>query len=215
MKLGIFDSGIGGEAIAEALKQEFPDATFQVVNDRTHLPYGDKTPEEIRELTDTAIQPLIQSGSDVIVIACNSATTAAIDWLRRKYPEQKFIGIEPMIKPAAKHTKTGVIAVCATTATLASQSYQTLRKRYAGDLTVLEPDCSAWAKMIEDNQINETQIAETLDELLEAQADVIVLGCTHYHWIKDFILDHVGPDVAVLEPSEAIGRRVKALLQES
>lgn len=210
MRIGVFDSGIGGEAIALSLRQTLPQADVMVVNDRNNVPYGDKTPSEIRQLTDVAIQPLL--GRDVVVIACNSATAAAIDWLRQKYPDQKFVGIEPMIKPAAGLTKSGVIGVCATPATLASDSYQKLLQTYASHLSVIEPDCSTWARMIEHRQVDEDIIRASLDYMLARGVDVIVLGCTHYHWIKSFIIDYVGPDVSVLEPSEAIGRRVTNLL---
>lgn len=212
MHIGIFDSGIGGEAIAKALQQEFPDASFQVVNDRVHLPYGEKSPKQLIELTNNAIQPLLVNHCDVIVIACNSATTAAIGWLREHYPTQAFIGIEPMIKPAAELTKSGVIAVCATPATLASESYARLIKDYGANCTVLEPDCHEWAQMIEENTMNEQRITDMVDEVRTKGVDVIVLGCTHYHWIKEEIVKRAGPDVTVLEPSEAIGRRIRSLL---
>lgn len=210
MKLGIFDSGVGGEAIATALRQSFPTANITTVNDRVHLPYGDKSSDEIRRLTNTAIQPLL--GSDVIVIACNSATTAAIDWLRSTYPDQKFIGIEPMIKTAATATKTGVIAVFATPATLASVRYHELKRQFASTLQVIEPNCSDWARMIEDNTINEQHIQKTVDTCLAANADVIVLGCTHYHWIKIEIEELAKGRATILEPSQAIANRVSELL---
>lgn len=210
MNIGVFDSGIGGEAVANSLRNYFPEAKITVVNDRENLPYGDKTSHQIRLLTDAAIQPLL--GSDVIVIACNSATTAAIEFLRGKYINQKFIGIEPMIKPALNLTKTRIIGVCATPATLGSNSYRMLKDKYARNYQVVEPDCSNWAQMIENNDLNNSEVITVLDEMLANQVDVIVLGCTHYHWIKELIVEYVGPDIQVLEPSEAIGRRVSSLL---
>lgn len=210
MNIGVFDSGIGGEAVAKSLRNYFPEAHITTVNDRDNLPYGDKTAHQIRQLTDAAIQPLL--GSDVIVIACNSATTAAIEFLRRKYTDQKFIGIEPMIKPALNLTKTKVIGVCATPATLGSDSYRLLKDRFVIDCKVVEPDCSNWAQMIENNDLNNSEVTTVLDEMIANQVDVIVLGCTHYHWIKELIVEHVGPGIQVLEPSEAIGRRVFSLL---
>ena len=210
MNIGVFDSGIGGEAVANSLRNYFPEAKITVVNDRENLPYGDKTSHQIRLLTDAAIQPLL--GSDVIVIACNSATTAAIEFLRGKYTNQKFIGIEPMIKPALNLTKTRIIGVCATPATLGSNSYRMLKDKYARNYQVVEPDCSNWAQMIENNDLNNSEVITVLDEMLANQVDVIVLGCTHYHWIKELIVEYVGPDIQVLEPSEAIGRRVSSLL---
>lgn len=210
MNIGVFDSGIGGEAVANSLRNYFPEAKITVVNDRENLPYGDKTSHQIRLLTDAAIQPLL--GSDVIVIACNSATTAAIEFLRGKYTNQKFIGIEPMIKPALNLTKTRIIGVCATPATLGSNSYRMLKDKYARNYQVVEPDCSNWAQMIENNDLNNSEVITVLDEMIANQVDVIVLGCTHYHWIKELIVEYVGPDIQVLEPSEAIGRRVSSLL---
>lgn len=210
MNIGVFDSGIGGEAVANSLRNYFPEAKITVVNDRENLPYGDKTSHQIRLLTDAAIQPLL--GSDVIVIACNSATTAAIEFLRGKYTNQKFIGIEPMIKPALDLTKTRIIGVCATPATLGSNSYRMLKDKYARNYQVVEPDCSNWAQMIENNDLNNSEVITVLDEMIANQVDVIVLGCTHYHWIKELIVEYVGPDIQVLEPSEAIGRRVSSLL---
>jgi glutamate racemase len=210
MKLGVFDSGVGGEAIAISLQTNFPSAKITTVNDRTHIPYGNKSADEIRQLTDEAIQPLL--GSDVIIIACNSATAAAIDWLRKKYVGQKFIGIEPMVKSAAAATKTGVIAVCATPATLKSERYRSLKDTFASHLSVVEPDCSNWAELIEDNLINEQHIDQMIQACIGRGADVIVLGCTHYHWIKEEIVNAVSGKAVVLEPSEAIGLRVKELL---
>jgi len=213
MKLGIFDSGIGGEAVAAALRVTFPDANITTVNDHKNVPYGDKTPEEVIRLTDTAIRPLLAAQCDVIILACNTATAIAIETLRARYPGQKFIGIEPMVKTAAALTKNRTIAVCATPATLASERYRKLVEKYASDLTVIQPDCSQWAYMIENNQINHEKIAHIITTACENGADVVVLGCTHYHWIKDLIIKLAAGRAQVIEPSEAIGRRVAALLQ--
>lgn len=209
LTIGVFDSGIGGEAVANALMVSFPEANIATVNDRKNLPYGNKSPDEVRIFTELAIRPLL--GCDVIIIACNTATTLALPHLRTKYPTQKFIGIEPMIKPAAALTKTGVICVCATPATLASERYQELKRQYAEHRTVIEPDCSTWAWMIEQNAINEQQIEEIITSALSRNADSIVLGCTHYHWIKDLIQTIAGDQAQVLEPSKAIARQVSRL----
>jgi glutamate racemase len=213
MKLGIFDSGIGGEAIAISLHKEFPDAEIITVNDSKNVPYGDKTLEEVTLFTDAAIQPLLKAHCDVIVLACNTATALAIETLRTKYPDQKFIGIEPMIKTAASLTKTNVIAVCATPATLNSSRYQELIKKYGTHLSIIEPDCSSWAYMIEHNQVNEQEINHIIEDVCLQSADVIVLGCTHYHWIKNLIVQLANGRAKVVEPSEAIGRRARELLR--
>jgi glutamate racemase len=212
MKLGVFDSGIGGEAVAAALRVTYPEAAIITVNDQAHVPYGNKTPSEVLSLTEAALQPLLTSECDVIILACNTATALAIEPLRQRYPQQKFIGIEPMIKTAATLTKTGTIAVCATPATIKSDRYHELIKKYGADLTTIEPDCSTWAYMIENNQINHHVIEQTITEMCDQGADVIVLGCTHYHWIKDTIIEYANGRAQVIEPSEAIGRRVQQLL---
>jgi glutamate racemase len=212
MKLGIFDSGIGGDAIAASLRVSLPRAQIITVNDRKNVPYGNKTPGEVIELTKAAIQPLLASSCDIIILACNTASAIAIETLRAHYPQQKFIGIEPMIKPAAHLTKTKVIAVCATPATLASPRYHDLVARYGAHLTILEPDCSTWAYMIENDQVNHQEIERVIDDMCHKGADVIVLGCTHYHWIKEVIVQLANGQATVIEPSEAIGRQVQRLL---
>jgi len=215
MKLGIFDSGIGGEIIAKALKKTFPNAEIITVNDHKNIPYGDKTKEEITKLTDKAIQPLLIKKCDIIIIACNTATAIAIDYLRSKYDSQKFIGIEPMIKDASSLTKTKTIAVCATKATLNSDRYKKLKYKFGNGIEIIEPDCSGWAQMIENNKINDSQIINTINKMTSNNADVIVLGCTHYHWIKKLIIKTCKDKAIILEPSKAIGRRVKELLKSS
>lgn len=214
MKLGVFDSGIGGEAVAAALQATFPTADIIIVNDKSHVPYGDKPADQVTHLTDAAIQPLLAAACDIIVLACNTATAAAIEILRRRYPNQKFIGIEPMIKTAAALTQSNTIAVCATPATLKSDRYRQLIETYGAHLTIIEPDSSQWAYLIENNQLNRAHIEQTIQDICQRGADVIVLGCTHYHWIKDLIIELVDGRAEVIEPSEAIGHRVTALLEK-
>ncbi|MNI70632.1 Glutamate racemase [compost metagenome] len=164
-------------------------------------------------MTDTAIQPLLASSCDVIILACNTATAAAIETLRNRYPAQKFIGIEPMIKSAARLTFSNTIAVFATPATLKSERYRQLIETYGIHLNIIEPDCSEWAYLIENNQLNRAHIEQHIQEVCKRGADVIVLGCTHYHWIKDLVIEIADGRAKVIEPSEAIGRRVSALLE--
>jgi glutamate racemase len=209
MKIGIFDSGIGGEAVAAVLQESFPAAEIMCVNDREHMPYGQRSANEVIELTNRAIQPLLDAKCDAIVLACNTATTTAIKDLRTRYPSIKFIGFEPMIKPASLMTKTGRIAILATPATLGSNRYIDLKNRWAKNIQVFEPDCSNWAAKIESGQSDEIDINSVVKPLIEKDVDIIVLGCTHYHWIKKRIADAAGPTITVLEPSKAIADEIK------
>lgn len=208
MKIGVFDSGIGGQAVAEELQRLLPDAKVVFVNDHKNVPYGGRPRGEIMKLTEAAIQPLIDAHCDAIVIACNTATTNAIQLLRHDHPTQKFVGLEPMVKPAAALTKTNTIAVLATPATLQSPRYAWLKEEFAPGVTILEPDCSTWAGLIEENRASEIPLEATIKPLLNDGTDVIVLGCTHYHWLKKDIEALVGPGVTVLEPSNAIKNRI-------
>lgn len=213
MKLGIFDSGIGGEAVAASLRIAFPQAEVITVNDREHVPYGNRSIDDVINLTNAAIQPLLGASCDIIVIACNTATAAAIETLRERYPDQFFIGLEPMVKPATHLTKSGIIAVCATPATLMSERYTSLKQRYSANTIVIEPDCSGWAHMIEHDQIDELIIKNIISDICEQGADVIVLACTHYHWIRDIIEKTAAGRATVIDPSDAIVRRVTTLLE--
>jgi glutamate racemase len=213
MKLGVFDSGIGGEAVAAQLKEHFPDAIIHMVNDREHVPYGLRPPSEIIALTKQALTPLLDGSYDIIVIACNTATAVAIETLRSTYPEQLFIGLEPMIKPAVATTHTGVVAVCATPATLKSTRYTNHKETYPA-ITFFEPDCSDWASLIEAGALEQRHIKSVVTSCLDADADVIVLGCTHYHWIGDNIAAAAAGKAIVLEPSNAIASRVRELLSQ-
>ncbi len=212
MRIGVFDSGIGGKAVAAKLVELLPTAEIISVDDHEHVPYGDRTPDDIIKLTKNAIKPLLDAACDAIIIACNTATTVAIADLRQSYPSVNFIGIEPMVKPATSATTSKVIAVLATPGTLQSNRYNELKQTWAKGITIIEPDCAAWAKHIEDGDSSIIPVESTVSELLKQHVDVIVLGCTHYHLIKERIVDAAGPSVTVLEPTDAIANRIKSLL---
>lgn len=208
--VGIFDSGIGGQAFADALLQAHPELKVTVKHDTAHMPYGEKPPEEIQQFTEAAIEPLL--GSDVIVLACNTATAYAIDYLRQKYPQQIFVGFEPALKVAAGQTRLNVVAVLATPATLASPRYQALKTRFATNLTILEPDVSQLARQIETNTVDWEYLQQMIEKLLTQQADIITLGCTHYHLIKNRLEAMVGKSAIIITPTEAVIRRIEDLL---
>ena len=210
MTIGVFDSGIGGEAVAASLAKAFPQADIVTVNDREHVPYGSRGETEITSLTDAAIQPLL--GRNVIVIACNTATAVAIDWLRERYPGQLFVGIEPMVGPATRLTQSGAVTICATPATLGSARYAQLKQIYSCNVSFHEPDCSAWSRMIEDNAMNTAAIDEMVDAARAHKSDVIVLACTHYHWIKQDIMSRSADFATVIDPSDAVAHHIRELV---
>jgi glutamate racemase len=211
MKIGVFDSGVGGLSVANAIRKAMPSLEVILREDREHVPYGLRPSEEIFGFVSPIIQSMIDEGCEVIVIACNTVTTTLIGRIREQF-DTPFVAIEPMIKPAAAMTKSGIIAVCATPATLQSERYAWLKNEYAQDITVLEPDCSDWALMIEGNEIEEQKIAERTKEVLQQDADVIVLACTHYHWIEDDIKSLAAGRAEILQPEQAIIEQLKRVL---
>jgi glutamate racemase len=213
MKIGVFDSGVGGLSMANAVEAALPDVEVILKQDKEHVPYGLRQPEEILGLVTPIFQELIDAGCRVIVVACNTVTTTLIDELRDRF-KIPLVGVEPMVKPAGELTKTKVIAVCATPTTLASPRYAELKQEYAQGITVLEPDCGDWPAMIEHKQVDEKIIAGRINEVLAENADIIVLACTHYHWIEDEIKELAGDKAQVLQPEDAIIRRLKRVLEQ-
>ena len=207
MKIGVFDSGIGGKNVAEVLEQAFPADTILYANDHEHVPYGIRAPTEIQHLTETALSPLFEAKCDVIVIACNTATTNAIAVLRTAHPDVFFVGLEPMVKPATKITRSKTIAICATNATRKSAGYLALKTRWAEGITILEPDCTQWASLIENYESHMIDVEGLVDELTKKNCDVIVLACTHYHWLKRRF-QKAAPHMTILEPTDAVTARI-------
>ncbi len=147
-KIGVFDSGVGGLSVANAIEKALPNVEVLFVNDAEHVPYGTKSPEIVYSYVLPILKKLVKDGCDVIVIACNTVTTTLIKKLRDEI-RVPLIGMEPMVKSAALQTHSGIIAVCATPATLASERYEWLKDTFAKDIAVIEPDCSRWSEMIE------------------------------------------------------------------
>jgi glutamate racemase len=210
-KIGVFDSGIGGLSVALAIKKALPMQEVIFKNDAEHVPYGTKPPAELLGYVTPMFEDLIAQGCELIVVACNTVSTTLIDRLRGHF-NVPLIAMEPMVKPACAMTKTNIIAVCATPTTLASERYAALKREFADNITVLEPDCSDWAFMIEENEIDERKIAERIREVLQAGADVIVLGCTHYHWIEEEIVALTHGKAHVLQPEPAVIEELKRVL---
>ena len=196
--------------MANAIEKAFPTDKVILKEDKANLPYGTKTPGELLELVLPILNKLSKQ-CDVIVVACNTVSTTIIDKLREEI-KTPLIAMEPMVKPASEQTKSGVIAVCATPRTLASQRYKWLKDTYARNVKVVEPDCSDWTLMIENNQIEEKKISDRINKALGEGADVVVLGCTHYHWIEDLIKELVDDRAKVLQPEAPVIEQLKRVL---
>lgn len=213
MKIGVFDSGIGGLSVANAIKQALPQHEVIFKNDAKHVPYGSRNMDEVLTFVLPILQSLVAEGAQCIVVACNTVSTNLITQLRNLI-DVPLIAMEPMVKPAAEQTKTGVIAVCATPATLASERYAWLKETYAAGIKVLEPDCSTWASMIETNSVDEKAIKKLVEDVTSQNADVIVLGCTHYHWIESLIKECAGKKALVLQPEQPVTTELKRVLKQ-
>jgi glutamate racemase len=213
MKIGVFDSGVGGLSVANAILKEVSDLRIVLKEDREHLPYGTKSIEEIYGYVKPIFQQFVDEDCEVIVVACNTVTTNLITQLRQDF-KVPMVGMEPMVKPAAEKTKSKVIAVCATPRTLASERYRWLKDQYAQGVKILEPDCSGWALMIESEQLDREAIKKTVEDICDEGADEIVLGCTHYHWIEEIIKDVAKGRAEVLQPEVPVIEQLKRVIGE-
>jgi glutamate racemase len=213
VKIGVFDSGVGGQSVINAIKKELPNLEIIYKDDKSHLPYGSKTVEEIHEYVRPIFREFINKGCRVIVIACNTVTTNLAGLLREEF-SVPMVGMEPAVKPAAETSKSKIIAVCATPRTLSSARYHWLKEKFAQGVKVIEPDCSDWALMIENNQIDREKIAKTVEEICNAGADQIVLGCTHYHWIEDEIRELADGKASIIQPEKPVIAQLKKVLEQ-
>lgn len=197
--------------MAETIQKALPEHQVLYAEDREHVPYGVRPIEEIHGFVLPILESLAGEGCQVIVIACNTVTTNLIDQLRQEL-SVPLIGMEPMVKPAAENTKTGIICVCATPRTLSSARYKWLKDTYAKDVKVLEPDCSDWALMIETDNLDNKKIQDIIDDACAKNVDQIVLGCTHYHWIQEIINAIAAGRAEVIQPETAIISRLKKVI---
>ena len=213
MKIGVFDSGVGGLSVVNKIKEELPEYEVIFINDVDNMPYGDKTKEELLELVLPKLNLLTESKCDVIVIACNTVTTTIVNKLRELI-NVPIVAVEPMIKPASQITRTGVITVCATPTTLKSDRYLQLKSLFAKKIAIIEPDCSGWSSMIENNQVNRNEINKVVCDSNNHNSDTIVLACTHYHWIEDLIDELSGDNVTVLQPEQPLINQLKRVIEQ-
>ncbi|WP_228237086.1 glutamate racemase [Allomuricauda sp. M10] len=216
--IGIFDSGVGGTSIWKEVVKMLPHESTLYLADSANAPYGEKSKEEILNLSIKNTEFLLEKGSKIIVVACNTATTNAIDYLRKNYPVP-FIGIEPAIKPAALQTKTKKVGVLATKGTLSSSLFHNTSKLFAEGITVLEQEGKGLVELIEANKVYSVEMRELLttflNPMLDQQIDCLVLGCTHYPYLIPVLKEMLPENITIIDSGEAVARQTKTILEQN
>ncbi len=217
--LGIFDSGIGGLSVLKEIHALLPGEDILYFADQAHVPYGSRSLDQVRRLSEEITRCLEGRGAKVIVMACNTASAASLHYLRAIFPELPFIGMEPAVKPAAERTSSGIVGVLATPATFQGELFASVVDRFAEDIRVLQTTLPGLVEHIEAGELDGPEITRILKQgiepLLERGADTLVLGCTHFPFVLTTIQSLSGDRVEVIDPSPAIARRTQQVLEEN
>ncbi|MDF5718038.1 MAG: glutamate racemase [Rhizonema sp. NSF051] len=213
--IGVFDSGVGGLSVLRAIRAELPHENLCYIADSGHVPYGTKTPEYLQQRAFELTRFLLVQGAKALVIACNTATVAAVANLRATFLVP-IIAVEPAVKPAVAMTKTGIVGVLATAATSTSVQFELLRKRFGASVTILTQACPHLVTQVEagdlTSPITRVLIEQYTAPLLAAGADTLVLGCTHYPFLRPLIDDIVGPSVTIIDTGVPVTRQLSRVL---
>jgi glutamate racemase len=211
--IGVFDSGVGGLSVLTEIRRELPEADIVYLADQARAPYGVRSLEQVASMSGEVSRWLMDRGASTITIACNTASAAALHHLRSLHPDVTFVGMEPAVKPAALTSSTGVIGVLATAATFQGELFASVVQRYADGATVLTRACPRWVELVEsgvtDGPEAREQVERCLAPLIEAGVDTLVLGCTHFPFLRSVIESVVGPGVNIVDPAPAVARQVK------
>lgn len=216
--IGIFDSGVGGLSVFREIVRILPEEKYIYWSDNAHCPYGEKSRDYIIDRARAVTSFLIEQGADIIVVACNTATAAAISTLREEFPIP-FIGMEPAVKPAAQATRSGVVGVLATAGTLKATKYIDTRAKWAHDVKIVEHIGQGFVELVEKGSTSgpeaESIVEKSVRPLVEAGADTIVLGCTHYPFLADTIRKVAGTPVTLVDPAPAVAKHLMEVMQEN
>lgn len=219
LNIGVFDSGVGGLWILKHLEKSLPQYNYTFFGDQGHVPYGKRPMEEIRLFSLEITKFLVSKNCKVIVIACNTASAASLKYLREKFPEILFVGMEPAIKPAVEITHTKKVGVLATSATFQGELYNSVVERFAHDVEIFKDTCPGLVNQIEKGDLDGIDtyniLEKALKPMLEKNIDTIVLGCTHYPFVIPLIKEIVGEKVNVIDPTNAIVQQVSRVLDEN
>ena len=215
--VGFFDSGVGGRCVLEAFRRLCPDEPTVYVADSENCPYGNKPPEEIVRLSKRIAADLIGRGCEVVVVACNTATAAAIDELRSEWPDVPFVGMEPAVKPAALGSKSGVVGVLATRGTFNGRLYRETSSKVADAVRIIECIADEFVDLVERGVVSgveaEDAVRRRIEPLIAAGADRIVLGCTHFPHLKHLMENVADGRAEIVDPSDAVARRIAEVLK--
>lgn len=214
--VGVFDSGVGGLSVIRAIRQSLPTEDLIFLADQAHVPYGSRSLDEVRAFSEGITRFLLSQGAKLIVVACNTASAAALHHLRNILPFTPFVGMEPAVKPAAEQTRSGVVGVLATPATFQGALYASVIERFANGVTVLQDTAPGLVMAIEAGQLDGPEVRRILEKallpMLSQGIDTVVLGCTHFPFVIPLIEEIVGPQVRVIDPAPAVARQLGRLL---
>jgi len=216
--VGVFDSGVGGLSVLGEISQLLPRESLLYMADCGNIPYGEKTPEFIRQRCVAIAEFFHAKGAKALVLACNTATVAGVSDLRERYPDWPIVGMEPAVKPAAAATQSGIVGVLATTGTLQSAKFAALLDRFAADVQVITQPCPGLVELIETGDLISPAIRQMLqgyvEPLLTAGCDTIILGCTHYPFLKPLLREMIPASITLIDTGAAVARQLQRLLSQ-
>jgi len=215
--IGVFDSGVGGISVLRAIREQLPEEPVIYFGDQRHVPYGSRSMEQIQKFSEAITRFLLGQGAKIVVVACNTASAAALNSLREKFPEVPFVGMEPALKPAAEYTQTGRVGVLATPATFQGTLYASVVERFASGVELMQNTCPGLVQQIEQGNLDGKATRRILEEallpMLENNIDTVVLGCTHYPFVIPVIQQIVGNKVRVIDPAPAVAKQVRRVFE--
>lgn len=216
--IGVFDSGVGGLSVLRELRCLLPGEDLLYFADQANVPYGRRPLRQVRAFSEEITRFLLARGAKIVVVACNTASGAALHHLRAAFPQVPFVGMEPAVKPAAQRSRARAIGVIATPGTLEGELYRRVVQRFARDVRVVTHTCPGFVEEIEAGRVEGPALRSLaacyLEPLLAEGIDALVLGCTHYPFARKVIEEVAGPGVEVIDPAPAVARQVQRVLEE-
>jgi glutamate racemase len=214
--IGIFDSGVGGLSVLREIRVQLPYESVLYFADQGHVPYGQRKADEVRTFSEQITRFLLKMGAKLIVVACNTASAAALRHLRQTFPSVSFVGMEPAVKPAAESTHSGVVGILATPATFQGEMYASVVERFGTGVTLLQETCPGLVEQVEKGELTASLTREILEHalrpMLKQGIDTVVMGCTHYPFVIPLVNQIVGSNVRVIDPAPAVVRQAVRLL---